>query len=152
MEKIVFLGRMSAVKHLHVTCGVIERNSLVLAVQRSATMSLPLKWEFPGGKVNRNESYEDCLRRELLEELGLHIRIRQRLEPSTHQYPMFLITLYPFICLIEAGEPELREHAALCWLSPSELGTLDWAAADIPVLESYCRAVQSANYGSRRYD
>src|SRR5687767_283888 len=134
---------MSAAKHLHVTCAIVERESLVLAVQRSAAMSLPLKWEFPGGKVNPNESYEDCLRRELLEELGLHTRIKQRLEPSTHQYPTFLITLYPFVCSIEAGEPELREHSALRWLSASELRTLDWAAADIPVLDSYCRAVQS---------
>ena len=107
---------MSIAKHLHVTCAIIERDGLVLAVQRSATMSLPLKWEFPGGKIDGNESHEDCLRRELLEELGLRAAIRRSLPPSSYQYPTFGITLYPFICSIESGEPELREHSVLRWL------------------------------------
>ena len=130
---------MSMVKHLHVTCAIIERDGLVLAVQRSATMSLPLKWEFPGGKIDGNESHEDCLRRELLEELGLRAAIRRSLPPSSYQYPTFGITLYPFICSIESGEPELREHSVLRWLPSEELHTLDWAAADIPVVRAYCR-------------
>jgi 8-oxo-dGTP diphosphatase len=130
---------MSIDKHLHVTCAIIERDGLVLAVQRSATMSLPLKWEFPGGKIDGNESHEDCLRRELLEELGLRAVIKKSLPPSSHQYPTFGITLYPFICSIESGEPELREHSVLCWLPAEELHTLDWAAADIPVVKAYGR-------------
>ena len=130
---------MSVAKHLHVTCAIIERDGLVLAVQRSATMSLPLKWEFPGGKIDGNESHEDCLRRELLEELGLRAAIRRSLPPSSYQYPTFGITLYPFICSIESGEPELREHSVLRWLPAEELHTLDWAAADIPVVKAYRR-------------
>lgn len=130
---------MSIAKHLHVTCAIIERDGLVLAVQRSATMSLPLKWEFPGGKIDGNESHEDCLRRELLEELGLRAAIRRSLPPSSYQYPTFGITLYPFICSIESGEPELREHSVLRWLPAEELHTLDWAAADIPVVIAYRR-------------
>ena len=56
-------------KHIHVTCVIIERDGRVLAAQRSASMVLPLKWEFPGGKIDPGESSEECLRRELLEEL-----------------------------------------------------------------------------------
>src|SRR5678816_448816 len=110
---------MSKPRHLHVTCAIIERDGLVLAVQRSPTMNLPLKWEFPGGKVDENEGHEDCLRRELLEELGLRAAIGKSLQPSSYQYPTFGITLYPFVCSIESGEPELREHSALRWL-PAE--------------------------------
>ena len=57
--------------HIQVTCAIIARDGLVLAAQRSAVMSLPLKWEFPGGKINHGESTEECLRRELFEELSI---------------------------------------------------------------------------------
>lgn len=126
-----------SLKHIHVTCAIIERDGLVLVAQRSATMNLPLKWEFPGGKIDPGESPEQCLRRELVEELGIHIHIVQSLPPITHQYPTFVVTLYPFVCAIESGEIVLHEHAALTWLPPDELHTLDWAEADVPVIESY---------------
>ena len=100
-------------------------------------MSLPLKWEFPGGKVDVGESLEECLCRELVEELGVRVQIRQPLIPVTHQYPLFTITLYPFICLIESGALTLHQHVALSWLPPRELHTLDWAEADIPIVDAY---------------
>ncbi|MBI4196135.1 MAG: (deoxy)nucleoside triphosphate pyrophosphohydrolase [Betaproteobacteria bacterium] len=124
-------------QHIHVTCAIIERDGLVLAAQRSATMSMPLKWEFPGGKVDAGESLEDCLRRELAEELGVHVKVGQRLSPTTYQYPTFAITLYPFICSIESGELTLHEHGALMWLPPEELHGLDWAEADLPIINAY---------------
>lgn len=124
-------------KHLHVTCAIIERDGLVLAAQRSAAMSLPLKWEFPGGKIDPGESPEECLRRELVEEMGVHVRVGQSLPLSIHQYPTFAVTLYPFLCTIESGEIVLHEHAAITWLPPDELHTLDWAEADLPVIEAY---------------
>jgi 8-oxo-dGTP diphosphatase len=129
-------------KHIHVTCAIIERDGLVLAVQRSDAMSLPLKWEFPGGKVDLEESHEECLCRELVEELGLRVTIKKSLAPTTHQYPLFIITLYPFVCSVASGELELYEHAALRWLRPSELEALDWAAADIPVVDAYRRSLR----------
>lgn len=124
-------------KHIHVTCAIIERAGRVLATQRSAAMSMPHKWEFPGGKIDPGETPEECLRRELLEEIGIQARIGRSLPASTHQYPTFTITLHPFICTIEEGEIVLHEHEALLWLEPGELLCLDWAEADIPVLEAY---------------
>ncbi len=126
-----------AKKHIHVTCAIIERGGRVLATQRSAAMSMPHKWEFPGGKIDPGETAEECLRRELLEEIGIQARIGRSLPTSTHQYPTFTITLYPFVCTIEEGEIFLHEHAALLWLPPNQLHTLDWAEADIPVLGAY---------------
>jgi 8-oxo-dGTP diphosphatase len=124
-------------KHIQVTCAIIEREGLVLAAQRSAEMRMPLKWEFPGGKVDNGETLADCLRRELLEEMGIAVDIKTLLPANTHHYAEFSITLHPFICTIAAGEIVLNEHAAIAWLPPRELRRLDWAEADVPVLESY---------------
>ena len=100
-------------------------------------MSLPLKWEFPGGKIDQGESPEDCLRREIAEEMNIHVLVGSSLPPSTHNYSAFSITLYPFICSIESGDIALAEHSAIAWLVPEQLHALDWAEADIPVVESY---------------
>lgn len=124
-------------KHIHVTCAIIEQGGLVLAARRSSTMSMPLKWEFPGGKVGVGESLEECLRRELVEELGVHVKIGRPLSPATYQYPLFTITLYPFICSIETGKLTPHEHADLTWLPPAKLRALDWAEADIPIVDAY---------------
>jgi 8-oxo-dGTP diphosphatase len=135
---------MQSNQHIHVTCAIVERDGLVLATQRSATMSMPLKWEFPGGKVDTGEGLEECLCRELAEELGVHVRIGRPLSPATYQYPLFTITLYPFICSIESGEPTLHEHAALSWLSPETLHALDWAEADIQIVAAYREELRKA--------
>lgn len=124
-------------KHIHVTCAIIEKDGKVLSTQRSETMNLPLKWEFPGGKIDIGESPEDCLKRELQEELGVSITISRYLAPSTHQYPTFIITLYPFVCSITIGEIKLHEHKDLAWLTPDKLHELDWAEADIPIMNNY---------------
>ena len=124
-------------RHLHVACALIERDGLLLAAQRSATMNLPLKWEFPGGKIEAGESPEECLHRELREEMAVSVVIGAALLPQTHHYPDFTVTLYPFVCQLATAEIVLREHAAIQWLAPAELLTLDWAAADLPVIENY---------------
>lgn len=124
-------------KHIHVTCAIIEKNGKVLSTQRSETMSLPLKWEFPGGKINDEEHPEECLKRELQEELGIAVVIHRSLATITHHYPSFIITLYPFVCSITEGEIKLHEHKAFKWLSPEKLHELDWAEADFPLIEDY---------------
>lgn len=103
-------------------------------------MSLPLKWEFPGGKIDHGESLQDCLRREILEELAVQVVVGKSLAALTHNYPTFTVTLYPFICAIESGKIILHEHAAIAWLPPDELHMLDWAEADLPVIEAYLAA------------
>lgn len=102
-------------------------------------MSMPRKWEFPGGKINPDEGLEECLRREIAEELGIRIAVSRPLPPTTHEYPTLTVTLYPFICSIVEGKITLHEHSAVTWLPPQDLFTLDWAEADLPVLTAYCR-------------
>ncbi len=122
---------------LHVACAIIERDGRVLAAQRSEVMSLPLKWEFPGGKIKEGESPAECLKREVLEELGVDIAVNDPLPPATHSYPAFTVTLYPFRCVLVKGEIVLHEHKAVVWVRPEKMHTLDWAEADWPVIQTY---------------
>jgi len=133
--------------HLHVACAIIENRGLVLAAQRSAAMSLPLKWEFPGGKIRSGESPEACLHRELNEELGIAVSVHEALASATHRYPGFTVTLHPFRCAMESGTLALHEHAAVLWLAPEKLLALDWAEADLPVIEAYLAQRAQARAG-----
>ncbi len=127
-------------RKIDVACAIIEKDGQVLAAQRSAAMSLPLKWEFPGGKIEPGESAAACLMREIAEELAVGIVIRAPLALSDWQYPDFAITLHPFVCaLADNRSLRLLEHHAIRWLLPTDLVTLDWAAADAPVLRNYFR-------------
>ena len=96
-------------------------------------MSMPLKWEFPGGKVEEGESLESSLIREIEEELSLKILLGERLNPVTHDYGGFQILLIPFLAQIESGHLMLLEHQSYKWLALPELLPLDWAEADLPV-------------------
>lgn len=129
--------------HIHVTCAIIESNGRVLAAQRAWWMRIPLKWEFPGGKIEPGESPEDCLIREVMEELGIGVTIAHSLPTTTHDYPSLRVTLHPFICRHVAGIPINHEHEAIVWLPPAQLMTLDWAEADIPVVQFYLNYQES---------
>jgi len=128
-------------KNLQVACAIIEHDGKVLAAQRSERMSLPLKWEFPGGKINEQEAPEACLVREVMEELGLTVAIDIALPKACHAYSDFSVTLHPFICTIAAGTPALHEHKSIKWLPPADLLSLDWAAADLPVIAAYLERI-----------
>ena len=118
-----------------VSCAVIiDQNQNILVTQRSATMPLPLKWEFPGGKIDDGETAEQSLLREIKEELDISILIVSALSPNIHQYGTKTIRLIPFVCRIVAGQITLHEHQEYRWLKPDELLSLDWAEADLPVV------------------
>ena len=128
---------------ISVTCAIIEKDGKVLCAQRSEVMNLPLKWEFPGGKVEDDEYPEECLKREIREELGIEINIVERLISNKHTYPdQKCFELIPFRCSIAGGKLNVKEHKLVKWLNRSELRELDWAEADIPVLHHYL-----TNYG-----
>ncbi|KEO71657.1 (deoxy)nucleoside triphosphate pyrophosphohydrolase [Anditalea andensis] len=122
---------------IKVTCAIIIKHDLILAVQRSGKMKMPFKWEFPGGKVEEQEDETLCIQREIKEELNVEIRILDRLSPATHDYGTFTIQLIPFIATIISGELLLQEHQAHRWLTKDELWDLDWAEADVPVVQEF---------------
>lgn len=100
-------------------------------------MKLPLKWEFPGGKIEFGETDEECILRETKEELDLEIDLVSRLSPSKFQYPNLSIELIPFIAQFKSGDINLAEHKKHLWLKKEELINLDWAEADLPILKEY---------------
>src|SRR5690606_17584748 len=102
---------------LIVTCAIIIHDGNVLICQRSSTMDLPLKWEFPGGKVEPGEDEKLTIVREIKEELHLDIAVIKRLQPAEHDYPTFRIRLIPFIAKVVGGELLLEEHADAEWIA-----------------------------------
>ena len=122
-----------------VVCAVLEHDGLVLLAQRPADKHLPLKWEFPGGKVEPNESPGAAIVREIQEELGCAVHIIRALPPFVHHYPRATIEMIPFVCRLEPNSPapHPHEHVALAWIKPEELINHDLAAADLPVIASY---------------
>lgn len=122
---------------IHVSCAIIKHKGKILICQRSPRMKLPLKWEFPGGKIEKGESKEACLIREIKEELDIEIAVQSGLQMVSYEYEDFSICLYPFLATLDSGEPKAIEHAQLKWVSSDELLNYDWAAADIPIVEEF---------------
>jgi 8-oxo-dGTP diphosphatase len=123
---------------IDVSCALITlKSGETLVTQRSSSMRLPLKWEFPGGKVEIGETAEGCVVREIAEELSIGIVIRKRMPLHIYGEGSKAICLIPLLCEITHGEAKLTEHVAYQWLLPRELTGLDWAPADVPVLNDY---------------
>ncbi len=120
---------------IDVTCAIVIKEGKVLCAKRGPSMSMAGKWEFPGGKLEEGETLEACLVREIHEELGYTIEVKKALIPNKWEYESGpSICLYPFICTIISGSEVLLEHEVVSWLTFEKLHTLDWAAADIPIV------------------
>jgi 8-oxo-dGTP diphosphatase len=126
--------RMSVIR---VTCAIINIEDKTLVVQRSENMNLPLKWEFPGGKIEPFESEEDCIKREIREELNIEIDIISKLSPSNFNYPKTSIQLIPFLANYKKGKITLKEHKQYLLLDKAQLANLDWADADVSIVDEY---------------
>ncbi|MFC1797232.1 (deoxy)nucleoside triphosphate pyrophosphohydrolase [Pseudomonadota bacterium] len=125
-------------KKVEVVAAILIYDRRILCVQRAAS-KLPYisrKFEFPGGKIESNESKSQALQREIQEELRLQIKISSPFLKVEHQYPDFFLTMHSFICTCANPQSiELTEHISLEWLHTNELHQLDWAAADVPIVE-----------------
>jgi 8-oxo-dGTP diphosphatase len=124
---------------VNVTCAIILIENKILVTQRSEKMKLPLKWEFPGGKLEENESEIDCIKREIKEEINIEIEVLRKLSNSIYDYGNFKINLIPFIAKHILGEIILAEHKDYKLLEKVELLNLDWAEADLPIVEEFLK-------------
>ncbi|MCU0786080.1 MAG: 8-oxo-dGTP diphosphatase MutT [Verrucomicrobia bacterium] len=131
-------NRQSAIGNqqlIEVSAGLIFRGGKLLITQRRADSPLGGLWEFPGGKREAGESFEQCLVRELREELGVDVRVGNLLESIAHEYPERTVRLNFFLCHLERGEPQPIGCPALKWVGRSGLKNHAFPGADSRLLE-----------------
>jgi 8-oxo-dGTP diphosphatase len=123
-------------KQISVVAGIIYKENEILCVQRPPNKHayISKKYEFPGGKIEKGETKEEALKRELSEELSMTVDIKSLFLSVTHPYPDFELTMHSFVCEVKSKELTLHEHIACEWLTLKKLKKLDWAAADIPIV------------------
>lgn len=123
-------------KKIEVVAAVIFCEDQVLCVRRpkNKLQYISEKYEFPGGKLEEGETKEEALHRELLEELNISTNIKSFFLTVVHQYPDFELTMHSFLCEVDSKRLTLHEHIDQQWLKINELTTLDWAAADVPIV------------------
>ena len=120
---------------IDVSAGLVFRNGLLLITQRRPEDHLGGLWEFPGGKRQEGESDEACLRRELIEELGIEVEVGELLETIEHRYPEKAVRLKFFRCRWLRNEPAAIGCHAFTWVKPEQLSSYQFPAADAQLLQ-----------------
>lgn len=125
-------------KHYEVVAAIIEHDGKILCMQRGKGKFdyVSYKYEFPGGKVEVGEAKHEALERELIEEMDMEIVIRESdyLMTVEHVYPDFAITMYAYLCKVKKPKFIMKEHVDCKWLEIKDLGMVDWAEADKPIV------------------
>lgn len=121
-------------KAIEVAAGLVFRDGKLLITRRPAGGHLAGLWEFPGGKREPGESFEDCLRRELMEELGIEVDVGELVESIAHTYPEKTVHLRFFRCIWKRLEPQALGCPAFQWVSAAELTGYTFPAADARLL------------------
>ncbi len=119
---------------IRVAAALIEQAGRYLITRRNEGVHLGGKWEFPGGKCETGESFESCLQRELLEELGVETTPPQFFMTREHEYSEKVVELKFFFCSILRGEPKPLGCAEFCWVKVEDLENFEFPPADLPVV------------------
>lgn len=124
-------------KTIEVVAAIVFHQGKVLCVQRgiSELNYISEKFEFPGGKLESNETLEQAIAREIAEELKMSVCVKRHFLTVEHSYPDFNLIMHSFICYTNSCNLVLTEHLQALWLRIDELDNLDWAAADIPIVQ-----------------
>lgn len=124
-------------KTIEVVAAILVKDDRILCVQRGDNKRsyIAYKYEFPGGKIEINETKESALLREIREELNVDIDILEEFLTVDHTYPDFRLIMHSFLCSCKDLNIELSEHIDFKWLGRDDLMMLDWAAADIPIVK-----------------
>jgi len=128
--------------HFHVTGGVIWKDSRLLITKRPQGTHLAGLWEFPGGKQERGETLEECLKREIKEELGMDVKVDGLFETVQHEYENKLITLHFFNCTHLMGRPKPFEGQDLKWVLPGDLSKYAFPPPDSQILKKLAPLAQ----------
>jgi 8-oxo-dGTP diphosphatase len=125
-------------KIVEVVAAILVNNDKIFCAQRAENKLsyLSEKFEFPGGKIEQGETKEEALKRELYEELNIEVEISSFYQTVNHTYPDFKLIMHSYICFIDKLDITLNEHISSKWLTIEELDSLDWAEADIPIVNN----------------
>lgn len=121
-------------KTIRVVAAIIVENGKVFATQRGYG-EFKDGWEFPGGKIEADETPEAAIVREIQEELDTEVEVVELLDTVEYDYPKFHLSMKCFICKIKSGELVLKEHEAAKWLTKETLGSVNWLPADLGLVE-----------------
>lgn len=127
-------------KVIEVSAGLVFRDGQLLITQRPAGGHLGGFWEFPGGKREPGETFEQALHRELMEELGIEVEIRRLIESITHRYPEKIVQLQFFQCSWKQHEPRAIGCPAFSWIQRDELEAYQFPTADAQLLERLAKS------------
>lgn len=130
---------------IRVTAAIIEKGDKILIARRKEGKLLAGYWEFPGGKIEADETPENCLQRELFEEFAIHTEVKEFIGESVYQYPMFTIQLLGYRVLHLSGDFQLIDHDQILWVDLAEIGNFPLAPADLPILNAYSNLLPYQN-------
>ena len=117
-------------KATNVVAAVIKKDNLYLITQRNRNKHMGLKWEFPGGKVEANETLKEALTREIYEELNININVYEKLAEESYKDSEINIVLHYFLCSIKDGVINLNEHEAMEWVDKTDFDKYDFVEGD----------------------
>ena len=117
-----------------VVAAIIKKDSQFLIVQRNRNKHLGLKWEFPGGKVQESETFEEALLREIKEELNITINIHEKIAEEKYKDDKIDIVLYYYLCSLKNGMMKLNEHENFAWVEKKDFNKYDFAEGDGNIL------------------
>ena len=118
----------------NVVAAIIKKDNHFLIVKRNRKKHLGLKWEFPGGKVQENETFEEALIREIKEELNIKISLQDKIAEEKYKDEKIDIVLHYFLCTQESGTIELNEHEDLAWVEKKDFDKYNFAEGDGNIL------------------
>ena len=121
-------------KRIEVVAAIIKKDNKILSTERGYG-DLEGYWEFPGGKIEPGENKEQALKREIMEEMNVEIKVGDFITTVEYDYPDFHLTMHSFICELE-GDFKLLEHHAAKWLTRDELDGIKWCPADIEIVDA----------------
>ena len=121
-------------KNIEVSSAIIIKDNKIFVTQRGYG-DFKDKWEFPGGKLEKGESGEDCIVREIKEELDADIKVIKFLNTIEYTYPTFHLIMHNYICELKNNHIEILEHEAAKFISKEELDSIDFLPADLLIIE-----------------